>query len=443
MPTLPSTTPSGVRHRCDKSSKKSREAKRDSQKSTKSTARVVKTETDENAETQSSSNPNRGIFARFMRREASETSREQRFVLSDIFDHDDRGATKSEIAKTVAQQSVCSNTAGTTQPALPENDQNKDGVAKASSDSDAIVKLENDLPQGMKEVPSKVQEPIDKIGHIDNIGQVELQNDGDVAVPQSSTKHSAANLQQAQNNDDSPRELPNQEEQSKIKSEEPIQDGASKKDAGTSRCDEMRDVEPSTISADAVDTTEKSHRKSEKKRKHKHSPKRSKSCDRSKSHKRRKGSETFVPEHQREYDESSSEEEQSPTGFDAEQARARIPTGCSVRHEGDQREEMRDGKKILKSKKFTKMMRSTLQDHQVTALSWMVKREKETPRQADGGIIGDEMGLGKTVTSLACIAANRLPKKDRQKSAQATLVVVPNRKVANQWLEEAKVSCLR
>ncbi|KAL6826469.1 SNF2 family N-terminal domain-containing protein [Trichoderma camerunense] len=436
MPTPPSTTPSGVRQPRDKSSKKSREAKREAQKSTKSTARVVKTETDENAETQSALNPNR--FARFMRQEVSEPSREERAILNNNLDHDDRGATRSEVAKTVAQQSVCSNIAGTTQPALPENDQNKDGVAKASSDSDAIVKLENDLPQGMKEVLSNVQEPIDKIGHIDNIGQVELQNDGDVAVPQSSTKHSAANLQQAQNNDDSPRELPNQEEQSKIKSEEPIQDGASKADAGTSKCDEMRDVGPSTISTGAVDTTEKSHRKSEKKRKHKHSRKRSKSRERSKSHKRRKGSETFVPDHQREYDESSSEEEQSPTGFDAEQARARIPRGCSVRHEGNQREEMRDGKNILKSKKFTKMMRSTLQDHQVTALSWMVKREKETPRQADGGIIGDEMGLGKTVTSLACIAANRLPRKDRQKSAQATLVVVPNRKVANQWLEEAK-----
>lgn len=441
MPTPPSTTPSGARQRRDKSSKKSREAKRDSQKSIKSTARVVKTETDENAETQSALNPNR--FARFMRQEVSEPSREERAILNNNLDHVDRGATRSEIAKTFAQHSVCSNTAGTTQPTPQENYQNKPGVAKASNDSDAIVKIEGDLPQRMKEIRSSLQEPIDEVGQTDNIGQVELQNDGDIAVPQSTTKNGAANLQQVQGNDDSSKELPNQEEQSKVKSEKPIQDGASERDAGASKCDEMRDVEQSTISADAIDTTEKSHRKSEKKRKHKHSRKRSRSRDRSKSHKRRKGSETFVPEHQREYAESSSEEEQSPTGFDAEQARARIPTGCSVRHKGDQREEMRDGKKILKSKKFTKMMRSTLQDHQVTALSWMVKREKETPRQADGGIIGDEMGLGKTVTSLACIAANRLPKKDRLKSAQATLVVVPNRKVANQWLEEAKVSCLR
>ncbi|KAK4069108.1 hypothetical protein Trihar35433_5687 [Trichoderma harzianum] len=436
MPTPPSTTPSGARQRRDKSSKKSREAKRDSQKSIKSTARVVKTETDENAETQSALNPNR--FARFMRQEVSEPSREERAILNNNLDHVDRGATRSEIAKTFAQHSVCSNTAGTTQPTPQENYQNKPGVAKASNDSDAIVKIEGDLPQRMKEIRSSLQEPIDEVGQTDNIGQVELQNDGDIAVPQSTTKNGAANLQQVQGNDDSSKELPNQEEQSKVKSEKPIQDGASERDAGASKCDEMRDVEQSTISADAIDTTEKSHRKSEKKRKHKHSRKRSRSRDRSKSHKRRKGSETFVPEHQREYAESSSEEEQSPTGFDAEQARARIPTGCSVRHEGDQREEMRDGKKILKSKKFTKMMCSTLQDHQVTALSWMVKREKETPRQADGGIIGDEMGLGKTVTSLACIAANRLPKKDRLKSAQATLVVVPNRKVANQWLEEAK-----
>ncbi|KAL7961230.1 SNF2 family N-terminal domain-containing protein [Trichoderma compactum] len=437
MLSSPSTTLSGARQRRDKSSKKSREAKRDSQKSTKSTARVVKIETDENAETQSASNPNRGIFERYMRQEVSEPSREERVVLNNNLDHDARGAMKSGVTKTVAQQSVCSNTGGT-QPAPPENCQNTPGAARSSNVSDVIVKIEGDLPQEMKEIRGSVQGPIDKIGQTGNIGQVELQNDGDVAVPQSSAKHGAANLQQVQNNDDSPREPPNQEEQSNAKSDKPIQDGASERDAGTSKCHEMRVADQPTISADTIDTTEKSHRKSEKKRKHKHSRKRSKSRDRSKSHKRRKGSETFVPNHRREYTESSSEEEQSPNAFDVEQARARIPKGCSVRHEEDQKKELKDGKKILKSKKFTKMMRSTLQDHQVTALSWMVMREKETPRQADGGIIGDEMGLGKTVTSLACIAANRLPRKDRQKSAQATLVVVPNRKVASQWLEEAK-----
>jgi SNF2 family DNA or RNA helicase len=70
----------------------------------------------------------------------------------------------------------------------------------------------------------------------------------------------------------------------------------------------------------------------------------------------------------------------------------------------------------------------------------MVNREKDETRTVDGGILADKMGMGKTVTSLACIAANRPPKKDRKISAQATLVIVPNRTVANQWLAEAKVS---
>ncbi|KAL7910398.1 SNF2 family N-terminal domain-containing protein [Trichoderma velutinum] len=434
-----SKSPSGARQRGEMSSKKSNKMKRESHEPTKSKSCVVKTETDENAQTQSTSNTNRGIFARFMRQEVGEPSREERAVPNKNLEHDDRGATKLEVAKTVVQRSVCSNTAGGTEHAPPENYQNEPDVAKSSNDSDAIVKIEGDLPQETKEIRGNVlQEPIDKSDQTDIIRQVELRNDGDVAVPQPSTKHSAADLQQAQNNDDSPRELPNQEEQSKVKSEKPIQDETSERDVRTSKCNEMRDVEQSAISDEAKDAPKKSHRKSGKKRKHKHSRKRSKSRDHSESNKRRKESEAFTPNHQREYAESGSEEEQPPNEFDAEQARARIPTGCSVRHEGDQKEELRDGKKILKSKKFTKMMCSTLKDHQVTILSWMVKREKETPRQADGGIIGDEMGLGKTVTSLACIAANRLPRKDRQKSAQATLVVVPNRKVANQWLEEAK-----
>ncbi|PTB52233.1 hypothetical protein M431DRAFT_497539 [Trichoderma harzianum CBS 226.95] len=438
MPSSPSRAPLGAKKRHEKSSKKSKITKRESHKLPKSTAPVIKTETDENGETQSAWNPNRGIFERFMRQEVGEPSREEPVVLNNNLDHDNRGVTKSEVAKTVAQQIVCSNTAGSTQPAPPENYQNKPDVAKASNNSDATVKIEGNLPQGMKEIPSSVQEPIDKISQTESIGQVELQNDGDVAVQQSTTKHGEANLQQVQNNDDSPRELPKQEEQSKVKGEKQIQDGTSERDAATSKCDEMTDVDPSTISADPIATPEKSHKKSGKKRKHKHSRKRSKSRDRSKSHKRRKGSETFVPNHQRDDCESSGDEEQSQNGFDVEQARARIPKGCSIRHEGEQKEELRDGKKIANSKKFTKVFRSTLEDHQLTALSWMVNREKDETRTVDGGILADKMGMGKTVTSLACIAANRPPKKDRKISAQATLVIVPNRTVANQWLAEAK-----
>ncbi|KAL6697280.1 SNF2 family N-terminal domain-containing protein [Trichoderma pleuroticola] len=437
MPSSPSRVPSGMKKRREKSSKKSKVAKRESHELTKSKAPVVKTETDENTETQSASNPNRGIFERFRRQEVGEPPRDERVILNINLKRDDREATTSEVAETVVQQNVCSNTAGDTQPAPPENYRNKPDVAKSSNESDTAAKMQSDLPQGIEKIALNPPQEPDGADQIESAGKTESQNDAGVAIPHSSTRHSAADVQQAQNNDDSSRVLPNQEEQGKVKSEESVQDGAPEKDAETSKCDEMRDVDQSTISADP---TEKSHKKSGKKhkRKHKHSRKRSKSRDRSKSHKRRKGSEKFVPIHEQDDSESSGEEDQSQNGFDVEQARARIPKGCSVRHEAEQKQELRDGKKIAKTKKFTKVFRSTLEDHQLTALSWMVDRETDTLRSVDGGIIADKMGMGKTVTSLACIAANRLPRRDRKISAQATLVVVPNRTVANQWLAEAK-----
>lgn len=443
MPSSHSKASSEAKKRPEKSSKRGKASKHKSRGLPKLTAPVIKTETDENGETQSASNLNRGLFDHFMRQEAGEPLREESVVLNNNLKHDDREATSSEVAKTVVQQNFCSDTAGDTQPAQLENYRDKPDVAKSSNEPDRVAKVEGDLPQEIEGIQGNPPQQPDGVDQVESVGKTEPQNDAGVAVPQPSTEHSEADFQQAQNNNGSSRVLPNQEEQSKIKSEEYAQDGASEKDAGIAKCDEMRDVDQSTTSADAIDTTESSHKKSGKKRKHKHSRKRSKSRDRTKSRKRRKESETFVPNHQRDHSESSGDEEQSQNGFDVEQARARIPKGCSVRHEEEEKEELRQGKKIAKSKKFTKIFRSVLEDHQLTTLSCMMNIEKDAARAIEGGIIAHDMGMGKTVTSLACIAANRPPKKDRKISAQATLVIVPSRAIANQWLAEAKVSCLR
>jgi SNF2 family DNA or RNA helicase len=174
---------------------------------------------------------------------------------------------------------------------------------------------------------------------------------------------------------------------------------------------------------------------SEKKRKRKHSRKRSKSRGRSK---RSKIAEPISSNDERTGSKSLEGDEED--GFDVAGTRAKLPKDLSVRHEATQKEELKEGSKLFNSKKFKKMMVAKLKDHQVTVASWMVKREREVPRQACGGIIGDEMGLGKTVTSLACIAANKPRKEDKKSVSQATLVVVPNRKIATQWLSEAKVN---
>ncbi|UKZ82644.1 hypothetical protein TrVFT333_010437 [Trichoderma virens FT-333] len=405
---------------------------------TKSTGRVIKIEPDQNIETQSAPKPHLGIFARFMRPVPSGPSQELRVTPNHDGKQGDQGATTSEVAKRVAQQSVYSSTAKGIQSAPSESSRNRAGVFKYTDKSDLGVKVDGGLQKETEEVQSNVPQEANKTDQANNIGQTEQQDERNMSAPNPSTGNSAADFQRPKDKDRSPEQLPRQEEQAGTTSENPFEDGVTEKDTETTKCDEIKDVDQSSISADDIDSLEKAHKKRGKKCKHKHSRKRSKSRGRSKSPKRRKVTQSFIPDHEREYAERSGDDEESPNTFDAEQARASIPTGCSVRHEDDQKEELKDGKKIAKSKKFKKMMSSTLKDHQLTALCWMVKREKDVLRSAEGGIIGDEMGLGKTVTSLACIAANRLPRKDRKKSAQATLVVVPNRKIANQWLEEAK-----
>ncbi|KAH6625089.1 SNF2 family N-terminal domain-containing protein [Chaetomium sp. MPI-SDFR-AT-0129] len=76
---------------------------------------------------------------------------------------------------------------------------------------------------------------------------------------------------------------------------------------------------------------------------------------------------------------------------------------------------------------------TSLYDHQVIGVSWMLSREHhDTAPQ--GGILADEMGLGKTVQVLACMSQNKPPKRAKQAS---TLIIMPKR-LLEQWEEEIK-----
>ncbi|QYT04704.1 hypothetical protein H0G86_011608 [Trichoderma simmonsii] len=437
MPQSSSQTPSGAKKSRDKSSKSSTESKLELLTSTNSITKAVKTESDQNTESQSVPNPKQGMFARFMRQVVGEHPQGMRAGPNNGDTRGDQGATNAEIAKTTDQQSVDSIAAGSIKSAQPEGHRNGSGIAACSNRSEAVVKVEDTPSQETIRIRDYIFQGGNIINRNKNNHQTKQHVHGNIAIPHSSVAQCKADIQRNRGADDSLRRLNSQEEQNGVTMDKLSHNGVSEQEAETSKEDEMKDADESTISADTGDAMEKSHQRSEEKGKHKHSRKRSKSRGRSKSPKRRKVSETFVPNHLREDTESSSDEEESLDGFDVEQARARLPKGCSVRHEGDQKEELKDGKRFSKSIKFTNIMVSTLKDHQTTLFSWMVKREKENPRQACGGIVGDEMGLGKTVISLACIAANQPTKEDQKKYSQATLVLVPARRYAIQWRDEA------
>ncbi|KAL7948655.1 SNF2 family N-terminal domain-containing protein [Trichoderma barbatum] len=438
MPSSPLQTPPGGKQRRDKSRKRATERKRESHKRIKSTTRNIKTEADQTLETQPVQNPTQGIFSRFMRQQDDEHSQSMRVTPKNDGEHGNQGATTSEIEKPAAQQKAYPDTSSAIHSTSPLAHCNKSSVIKYSNKPETVVEVEGAPLNEARQVQNAAPPKADKMDLDNCFSHIKQQESDENTILPSLIKRNKEGSPQDQQDADSTRQLSNKEEENGTASETPFQDGASEEAVGTMKCDEMEDGGQSTIPDDAMDTRERSHKKKGKKRKHKRSRKGSRSRERSKSSKRRKSSESFTPDDEQEHAESSDDKEESANEFDVEQARARIPKGCSVRHEGDQKEELRAGKKIAKSKRFTKMMTSTLTTHQLTALSWMVKKEKEIDGPVAGGILAHKMGLGKTVTSLACIAANRLPRKNRKKTAQATLVIVPNQTVAIQWLSETK-----
>ncbi|KAM0491618.1 hypothetical protein ACHAP8_010539 [Fusarium lateritium] len=126
-----------------------------------------------------------------------------------------------------------------------------------------------------------------------------------------------------------------------------------------------------------------------------------------------------------------------------------IPEGSDVRRVKTQERDLKEAWKMFGPKTITaagdrclmKGMQFGLLDYQLTAVGWMMSREcgRTLPY---GGILADAPGLGKTVTGLAAIIGNP-PDIDPDKTfCKATLVVVPNKDIADQWLSEVKRHCL-
>ena len=80
--------------------------------------------------------------------------------------------------------------------------------------------------------------------------------------------------------------------------------------------------------------------------------------------------------------------------------------------------------------------RTSLYQHQVIGVSWMLSRELH-PAAPAGCILADEMGLGKTVQLLACMSQNIPAKKSK---ANQTLIIVPKRLIT-QWYNEIRAHC--
>lgn len=126
-----------------------------------------------------------------------------------------------------------------------------------------------------------------------------------------------------------------------------------------------------------------------------------------------------------------------------------IPKDFDTRRSATQKRDLMKAVKLLGYKRIKaldstwlhKFMKTGLRDYQLTATSWMVERELART-EPFGGLLADEMGLGKTVVSLACIVANPLEDDDTHDGtwSRATLVVVPNKSTADQWLSEAMVT---
>lgn len=131
-----------------------------------------------------------------------------------------------------------------------------------------------------------------------------------------------------------------------------------------------------------------------------------------------------------------------------DQIRANMAKGGDTRHSATQERDLKRAAKSFGYKrvkavngkwKLAHTMRTGLLGHQLTLASWMCRRE--VCGEPKGGLIADEMGMGKTIVSLACMAEHPAEESDVRNFSKATLVVVPNRTIANQWEAEIQKHC--
>ncbi|KAL7818397.1 SNF2 family N-terminal domain-containing protein [Trichoderma gracile] len=397
---------------------------------------MTKIKKEENHEEKPATGPHENLFSRFMNQVIGSNSREMETARNTANTHEHKAAASlgddGDII-IIAEAKVYHRTSTEARP---------DGLSVVQYSPD--LKVEAAAPEQAQDNEGGGAPSAGNAGPSESTGTGTQQVDGDVMLVDSAVQapNESDDTQQSEENATTLGALLNEKGQG-VTSEKETGDMVSEKAVGIVKCDETQEVKLTVSSLDAeptedIDKQERKEHSSEKKHKGKRPHKCSKSGDHHvESSKRAKTSKTSVPDEEAEITKISGPGNHAKA-LGVEQARARIPTNCSIRHEHDQKKELKSGKKLAKSKKHTRTMVSTLEDHQLTALYWMVQREKEFPRQAAGGIIGDEMGLGKTVTSLACIATNRPNKSERKKSGQATLVIVPSRKIALQWREEAR-----
>ncbi|KAL7806837.1 SNF2 family N-terminal domain-containing protein [Trichoderma aethiopicum] len=398
---------------------------------------MTKIQQEKDSEAKTAPGLHENLFSRFMHQVIGNNSREMETAKNTPSAHEDKETPTSKDngdLKIIAEENVCHKTSTNTRP---------DGLTVVKYSS--VVKQEDAELEQTRDNQGGDAQTAGISGSSESTGTGAQQVDGDVMPECSSVvPDKSDDMQQskeiATTTGGSSLDL---EGQNDTVDEKKADDMVSEKAVGMVKREEEQEVMPIISSldvepADKIDKQTQEEHSPEKKRKEKRSHKRSKSGDHhAGSSKRAKTSKTSVLDDEAVITKVNGSGSHAKA-LDIEQARARIPTNCSIRHEYDQTDELKGGKKIAKSDKFKRIMVTELKDHQLTALSWMVGRERESPRPAAGGIIGDEMGLGKTVTSLACIAAHRLNKSDRKKRAQATLVIVPSRQTALQWQEEAK-----
>jgi hypothetical protein len=129
--------------------------------------------------------------------------------------------------------------------------------------------------------------------------------------------------------------------------------------------------------------------------------------------------------------------------------KASLPADYDLRRGKTQINDLNEARRVLGNRRVkaegpdfrVKSMQLTIKPYQLTAIAWMLKRERMYI--PEGGIVADVMGMGKTVVSLTCISENMPEAKDVKEFCHATLVVVPNNRTAAQWYSEVKKHCTK
>ncbi|KAH6965198.1 SNF2 family N-terminal domain-containing protein [Fusarium venenatum] len=125
-----------------------------------------------------------------------------------------------------------------------------------------------------------------------------------------------------------------------------------------------------------------------------------------------------------------------------------IPEGSDVRRVKTQARDLEEAWKMFGPRTITaagdrcfmKGMNFGLLDYQLMALGWMMSREFGRTL-LHGGILADAPGLGKAVTSLATIIGNPPDDDPDNTFCNATIIVVPNKDIVDQWYQEVRKHC--